>query len=141
MLGLILIALTAFFLIGEGESPPPRQILNASGVSQVAESNKLPPPVEIPPVGIGRKVIVQPEISKKDSPTESTQREKESTGTEARRLEQTRTEQKEKSSKNAEEDKSPDEKSSESDSEAKKPTLVKKRACSDLFHSRIATNR
>ena len=122
VLGLILIALTAFFLIGEGESPPPTDI-DASGASQVAESNKLPPPVEIPPVGSGRKVIVQPEISKKDLPTESTQREKGSTGTKPT-LEDPE-EQKEKSSKNAEEDKSPDEKSSESDEE--KTTLVKKR--------------
>ena len=49
VLGLILIALTAFFLIGGGESPPQTDI-DARDAPQVAESNKLSPPVEIPRV-------------------------------------------------------------------------------------------
>ena len=50
VLGLILIALTAFFLIGGGESPSETDI-DARGAPQVAAADKQPPPVEIPPVG------------------------------------------------------------------------------------------
>ena len=122
VLGLILIAVTAFFMIGGGESPPQTDI-DAGDASQVAESNNLSPPVEKTPVGSGGKVIVQPEISKKDSPTESTQREKEST------VKKPETEQtdgtKENASEKADDENAADEKSP-SDSEVKKPTPVKK---------------
>ena len=108
VLGLILITLVAFFMISGGESPPQTDI-DARGAPQVAASDKQPPPVEIPPLGSGRKVVVQAESSKKNTPTESIQREKESTGTKPT-LEEPE-EENEKAAENAKDDKSPDEKS------------------------------